>query len=357
MQTNSCSNKQKTTRRLTGMDLDNALKKVVSRVSGDTKKAVKDALQAAGLARNEHNIERVLELKYEFMERRRYRFLARANSRLSNPINKLAWNKQKVAPAVPMKQMLHKIRLNAIEKTAEQCIRYGASGGCYVSITFAKSVTEVEYRIETQSNYNTYRGRYKGWAATEDHHFICVPKDWRHRVQRKGLAILDGMMTLDARLLESPANMEVYAAVWARQGRGFSAITEHGFVAVSGNASFHADSYEKAIHGLSRKLKALKTGLGVKANLELPIENFISKFSRYNCDVGIDDARKSGSCEYGILSWCASTGIDHARCSITIQEALNAFRQLPQIEVRQAVLYAVKRHRREQKSMSASPDH
>lgn len=105
-------------------------------------------------------------------------------------------------------------------------------------------------------NRDTYAGAYKGWAAKEDHHAITVPKDWRLRVERKGLASLSGMMTLDAHPLIPDGDVHVYAATWARQGRSYDVKVERGYIATLGDEHFHAESAQAAIKGVRRKVRA-----------------------------------------------------------------------------------------------------
>jgi len=66
----------------------------------------------------------------------------------------------------------------------------------------------------------------------------------------------------------------------------------------------------------------------------------------YDCTVSLDDARDSGSCKAGILSWCEQVGIDPCREALPLSEALEAFSHKPLTEVRLAVKHAVRRHRR-----------
>jgi len=63
------------------------------------------------------------------------------------------------------------------------------------------------------TNRDTYAGNFKGWSATEDHHRISVPADWRVRVQRRGLAAVGGMMTLDVHPLVPHGDIELFQAV------------------------------------------------------------------------------------------------------------------------------------------------
>ena len=75
------------------------------------------------------------------------------------------------------------------------------------------------------------------------------------------------------------------------------------------------------------------------------VNAFVTKYTAYDIDVSLDDARRSGSCEYGISSWCASVGIDIRRAQVPMVELLEGFRRMPQTEVRRVVLRAVRRNR------------
>ena len=74
------------------------------------------------------------------------------------------------------------------------------------------------------------------------------------------------------------------------------------------------------------------------------VEAFITKYARCPIDVSLDDARNSGSCEYGIRSWCESAGVDIARVQVPMAKSLEGFRRMPQTEVRRVVLRAVRRN-------------
>ncbi|CUI04532.1 hypothetical protein BN2497_3841 [Janthinobacterium sp. CG23_2] len=159
--------------------------------------------------------------------------------------------------------------------------------------------------------------------------------------------MLGGLMTLDALPLEAPAGIELYAAVWTRQGRGYDVKTDRGFIAVAGKDSFHGDTAQVAISGLRRKSQSAPTRAAAISDMKSAVNVFIARYSRCAIDVSLDDARRSGSCEYGIRSWCASVGIDIARAQVPMVELLEGFRLMPQTEVRRAVLSAVRRDKRQ----------
>jgi hypothetical protein len=153
------------------------------------------------------------------------------------------------------------------------------------------------------------------------------------------------MITLDAHPMKAPAGISLYAAVWASQGRGYDVKTERGYIAVSGAESFHGETVEEAVSGLLKKCKVLKANMELMADFSSSVEAFIAKYSDYKIDVSLNDARKSGSCEFGIRSWCDSVGVDINRDKVPMSELLEGFQKLPLSEVRRAVLYSVRKTR------------
>jgi hypothetical protein len=82
---------------------------------------------------------------------------------------------------------------------------------------------------------------------------ITVARRWMSHVYARGLAVVDGMATLDA----APVGMDfpdsdVFAATWIRQGRG-AATSVRGFIARAGAVTHHGLSLEEAIAGLGHK--------------------------------------------------------------------------------------------------------
>jgi hypothetical protein len=315
---------------------------------GDTKKALVAAIRAAGLPGNPTNVARVQELRDDFDAARRHRRLNRVNAKAAKAISALPAPTGRPAIRLPLgtpAMRLKELRKRTVTEYAQQAFRHGAPGGTRFTVEFADKATDVDYTIDLDRNYDVYRGAYKGWGANVDLHRIRVPTDWRVRVERKGLAMLGGLMTLDALPLEAPAGIALYAAVWARQGRGYAVKTDRGFIAVAGDESFHGDTAEIAIAGLRRKGRSAPARAASIADMKSAVDVFITKYSKCDIDVSLDDARKSGSCEYGIRSWCASVGIDIARVKVPMAELLEGFRRMPQTEVRRAVLRAVRRSR------------
>jgi hypothetical protein len=323
-----------------------ALIKVAVSEAGDTKKALIAAIRASGLPGNPLNVARVQELRGNFDAARRHRCLNRAKA--TKPISALPTPSGRPSILLPLgtpEMRLTALRRRTVTEHAQQAFRHGAPGGTSFTVAFAAQTNEVDYSVSLDRNYDVYRGAYKGWGANVDLHQIRVPADWRLRVERKGLALLGGLLTLDALQLEAPAGIELYAAVWASQGRGYDVKTDRGFIAVAGTESFHGDSAEKAIAGLLRKGRSATTRAATIADMKSAVDAFVMKYLKCAINVSLDDARKSGSCEYGIRSWCESAGIDIDRMHVPMAELLEGFRRMPQTEVRRAVLHAVRRNR------------
>jgi hypothetical protein len=329
-------------------DRDVTLTRIAVSDVGDTKKALIAAIRAAGLPGNPTNVARVQELRDDFDAARRHRRLNQANAKAAKAISALPAPTGRPAIRLPLgtpAMRLTELRKRTVTEYAQQAFRHGAPGGTKFTVGFADTTTEVAYATVLDRNFDVYRGAYKGWGANIDLHQIRVPADWRIRVARKGLALLGGLMTLDALPMEAPDGIELYAAVWASQARGYAVKTDRGFIAVAGGDSFHSDTADGAISGLRRKGRSAPARAAAIADMKSAVEAFITKYARCAIDVSLDDARKTGSCEYGVRSWCESVGIDIARMQVPMAELLEGFRRMPQTEVRRAVLCAVRRNR------------
>ncbi|TQE98153.1 MAG: hypothetical protein FKY71_15360 [Spiribacter salinus] len=172
---------------------------------------------------------------------------------------------------------------------------------------------------------------------------VIVPRDWRLRVLNEGLASLDGMLTLDAQRIESTAgDVTVYAAVWLSQGRGYALTPVRGYIALGHGQSYHALTRAKAVPGLRRKLNQTDVDqiLEDRGGLAGLAQRFPS------ITVTVRDAQKTGSCDYGIRSWCHRTGLPYDQGEATLAQVYRAYQQVPLPEARAAMLRAVRRHRR-----------
>lgn len=315
-----------------------------------TKKEARETLQRAGFTFTPRVIDELLSAA-EFIEtahntRRHNTILKRLGhvpQRSSTPPNSRTPVR---LPPGNLVQRLENVRVQAVSEVAHALMRHGAAGGHTMRVGFALDASKVKYVVTMDQNRDTYAGAYKGWSASEDHHLIVVPMDWRVRVERKGLARLGGMMTLDAHPLISDGDVLVYAATWARQSRSYDVKVDRGYIATLGNEHFHADSAQAAIKGVRRKVKSAEAPIHAAVSpYALTVDAFIKRYERQKITVSVRDAQESGSCDFGIRSWCAVVGLDYEAGEAPLEAILRGFELRPQEEVQRAVLYAVRRDR------------
>lgn len=281
-------------------------------------------------------------------------------------ISALRETRQKRKPTVPrsaadyqkfLAKHLSQLRCAAVKRAATACLRYGAAGGYSMRVTVTDSPDAIGYKVEMDSNRNTYRGYYKGWSASEDHHTITVPHDWRLRVLKRGLATAGGLFTLSVQQLVSQGDIELFQAVWVEQGRGFSVAVRRGVIARLNDEVYHAESSEQAIRGVRRKTNA---ALGIKksprSSYAISTDDFVKRYARYaDLPVTVQDAYKTGACTFGVKSWCATVGIDlSVEREVPVSRLLSGFVQSPLIEVRRTVLQVVADHRARKRAATAS---
>lgn len=323
----------------------------------DTKKEARESLQDAGFIATTIVVEALLQAGVHIADAHRNREHNTILQRLGHVPKRLFAMAADRNPVLLPKGMpstrLVALRVNAVATVARSTMRHGAAGGHTIRVAFALDASKVNYVVTIDQNRDTYAGAYKGWSANEDHHIITVPQDWRQRVERKGLASLAGMMTLDAHPLMPDGDVLVYAATWARQGRGYDVKVDRGYIAMLANEHFHADTAQAAIKGVRRKVKSVgapaRTAISPYA---LTVDAFVSRYAGRDVMVSVSDAQESGSCDFGIRSWCEFVGLDYDAEQASLEAVLQGFRARPQEEVRRAVLYAVRRHRAERRALA-----
>jgi hypothetical protein len=236
----------------------------------------------------------------------------------------------------------------AVLLCAASTLRHGAAGGSTRRVLLTRDPSAVRYAVEIGENRDTYRGAYTGWAAKEDHHRITVPHGWLTRVHKRGLANLGGLLTLDASPLDhAPSGVDLYAATWAQQGRGYDVATVRGYLAVSGAEHYHGATAAKAVAGLARKIRASELTREWASLRDATHARFRAAVAGHeNLTVRVSDARAIGACEYGIQSWCNQVGIDYERGRASLAEVLAGYEQSPAPEARGAILHALRRARR-----------
>lgn len=204
----------------------------------------------------------------------------------------------------------------------------------------------VGIRQDQSLDWNLYRGKFKGRPATVTDTYIKLPMNWISRVFAEGISLVDGLMTLDASPLPAPVGCKLYAAKWVMQGRGYSVSVESGYIAISEDGTaYHADSAINAIKGLNRKSASVARNAEWTKLFETEsIESLAARLPA-KASVSISDAKAIGACDYGIKSWCFSTGLPYQAGRAPIAEVIQAYRKEPRVEARAAILYALRKFR------------
>jgi hypothetical protein len=167
-------------------------------------------------------------------------------------------------------------------------------------------------------------------------------------VRKQDLECPDGLLILDAQRLEgAPAGVELFAAVWIEQGRGYALRAQQGYIAreVTTRETYHAAFPDLALKGLARKT-------GAKA-ADAQIQNLLDKYgidtvvARHpDLTVTLQDARVMGACEFGILSWCNRTGLPYDEGEASLRAVYAAYLEAPLPEARAAILHALRRQKK-----------
>lgn len=247
----------------------------------------------------------------------------------------------------PLADKLARIRRDAVLTAYRTTYRVPDAGHGDEVVILTADPAQVGVVQNKSTNWDLYRGKYKGWAADVTDTIITVPAEWRVRVQRQGLARVDGMMTLDASRLDgAPEGVELFAATWAEQGRGYAVTVARGYVARQGETTYHGDSPEKALSGLRRKLAGAQWAATLQA---ADLSNLLGRLPDASLDaasVRVSDARAIGACEYGIRSWCHATGLPYDVGHASLRQVWAAYLAQPRGEARAAILHALRRQRR-----------
>lgn len=212
-----------------------------------------------------------------------------------------------------------------------------AAAGANITIAFGAPAVSVT----TYQDRDVYRGRYKGWSATGVTARITVPRNWYSMVYWRGLATVDGLLTLEARHLERVDDVDLYAASWMERGRGYAARMVTGVIArvadrwtgTWNECAYHAADASTALRGIARK----RSGAPARPPA-LPARKW------GHIVVTLRDVRSVGACESGIRNWCHSVGLSDAldRGSATVAELAPAYKRMPARELRAAVMLAVR---------------
>lgn len=314
-----------------------SIREIAVGLSSSTIASAKRALKEAGM--KQALAPEVLEAKAAIDAARAAKWSARARRLLGSQRIRLC-KKPVMIPSGTPAQRLEELRKTTIKRAFISAFRQPAHGETKVVLT--DDPAKVGVIQVDRDDWNVYAKSYKHGPAKCLDNTIIVPATWRTRVEKLGIAILDGMMTLDAQKVEgAPAGVQLFAATWASQGRGNSVNVSNGFIATAGGLSYHADCAERALAGLKRKAKNAEWQAKIR-NMDIP--EIIRRLP--DLVVRLADAKAIGACEYGIRSWCARVGISYEAGEATVSEVWAGYCAVPAPEARAALLHAARRNRK-----------
>lgn len=214
------------------------------------------------------------------------------------------------------------------------------------SVSGVMDPTLVGISQEQYNDWNFYRGSFKHRPGQVTNTFIRLPLTWMKRVFDEDISLVDKLMTLDASQLPSPLGCKLYAAKWLMQGMGYKVSVQSGYIAKSDDGTaYHANSAIKAIKGLARKSASVaREAEWTKLFNVESIENLAAQLPA-KAVVSIGDAKAIGACEYGIQSWCYSTGLPYSKGRAPMTDVIQAYRQEPRVEARAAIIFALRKFR------------
>lgn len=248
------------------------------------------------------------------------------------------------ARATPIAGRLTALRVAAV-RDSFRAAGYRLATHGELSCTLTDDPADVGVHQSVYEDRDIYRGRYKGWAARVQDTRITAPRTWRQRVAARGLAVVDGLMTLDAAEIAGvSATTEVYAARWIVQGAGTALRVVTGIIARCGTTTYHADSVPAALRGLRHK--AAVAEWRPESVSPAALAQLIERADAERIIVRVADARRIGACEYGIRSWCHTTGLDYERGEESLARVWAAYQQQPRREAKATILAVLRRHSR-----------
>lgn len=210
-------------------------------------------------------------------------------------------------------------------------------------------------QVKAEGTAKSGRMYTRSWSRTTDSlHRFYVPRLWYTQTVRQDIAILDGRLTLYARLdgaipgsdlknvtVEGGVveQVRVYEAIWCEQGRGFSLNTRRGAVAVLWArideedrkvAWFHAAdtdlgrAFNRAFLGVLHRARA---GTHRKRERRPKFDKEERLYGDFT--ISLEDVVGMGFCEESVRAWCAKTGIELDAGAVTLRRVIEGFRLHP----------------------------
>jgi hypothetical protein len=95
------------------------------------------------------------------------------------------------------------------------------------------------------------------WSATAHTVRYVVREDWAVTVGAADLAVVEGLLTLRADVVDAPAGVEAWSATWVAQGRGLDRKAVTGVIVRRDGIAVHGATVALAIRAIRRAIVAL----------------------------------------------------------------------------------------------------
>lgn len=305
-----------------------------------TKKSLNERIQSKGQRKRTINGSKSQRAALEAVETAIEAINDARNSRAKNRWMGLIRSGRSL-PQGTLERRLHRRTEAMAIKALAAHYRTDDAGTERVVLTRDPAAVGVEQRQHRDFDY--YGGAWKNWSKKITTTTITLPHGWLARVKKPGLTVLGGMLTLDAQRLEgAPEGVRLYAAKWLEQSRGYAVRVKDGVIGIdtATGAAYHAATAKAAIRGCVDKGNAAKLD-DLLDHHDLP--DLIE--AAPSMTVRVQDARATGSCEYGIRSWCYANGLDYEAGEAPLADVYAAYQTHPMTEARLAILHALRRSR------------
>ncbi len=138
------------------------------------------------------------------------------------------------------------------------------------------------------------------YFRTNSHHYISVQRDWLRTVNKRGMAVCSGMLTLAATEVEPG----LFKATWVVQSTGFSVKSIDGYIDSFGDEWIHATTISGVKCIATRRRRSLS---GERVYLTLK-ERLLREGAGKWADVIVirEDSVLAGNCPSGTDNWIAT---------------------------------------------------
>jgi hypothetical protein len=189
-------------------------------------------------------------------------------------------------------------------------------------------------------------------SGTLSTHRITVPATWARRVASRGIALVDGCLTLDAKAIPRRKRgelAEAYEAMWCRQGRGTSLVEERGVIGRLSPAHpwVHGQTVAQVARTSRRRGAAHADEQRAEAR-RAAIErgDWAAAWPGVDLDgveVSWADSARAGNCETGSRGWVARHLPEYADADAAPATAVLRAAQQDRTETRRMAVAAVHR--------------